>query len=110
MAYLVESIGKLVTSLGIRASYGEKVTIDGAEVVPVALVWFGFGGGSDEGGETREAGGGGGGGATIPIGVYTGGINGPRFQPNLVALMAVAIPLTVVTGKALSHIIRALKK
>ncbi|HAM26579.1 MAG TPA: hypothetical protein DCP11_07685 [Microbacteriaceae bacterium] len=107
MANLAERIGQLVTSLGVRASYGEKITIDGAEAVPVALVWFGFGGGSDESG---EAGGGGGGGATIPIGVYTGGINGPRFQPNLVALLAVSIPLTLVAGKALSHIVRALKK
>jgi len=48
MANLAERIGQLVTSLGVRASYGEKITIDGAEAVPVALVWFGFCGGSDD--------------------------------------------------------------
>jgi uncharacterized spore protein YtfJ len=106
MANLAERIGHLVTSLGVRASYGEKITIDGAEVVPVAIVWFGFGGGDESG----AAGGGGGGGATIPIGVYTGGANGPRFQPNLIALLAVSVPLTLVAGKALSHLVKALKK
>jgi hypothetical protein len=108
MANLVERVGELIASaLGTRVNYGEPVTIDGAEMVPVSVVTFGFGGGSDE--EDEESGGGGGG-MSIPVGAYVGGFDGPRFVPNPIPLMVVSIPLVYVTGSALSKIVRALKK
>ena len=106
MTNLVEKIAESVSSLGVKRSFGDPVTIDGKEIVPVALTWFGFGGGNDQ----SEQGGGGGGGVSIPVGVYTNGPGGVRFEPNLIALVAVSIPLTVATGKALTLIIKALKK
>ena len=89
MANIVEKIAQQVTSVGAKASYGDPVTVGGIELVPVALVWFGFGGGSDE----AEQGGGGGGGASIPIGAYVRGADGATFKPNVVALLAVSIPI-----------------
>jgi uncharacterized spore protein YtfJ len=105
MTNLIESVTQTIRTLGVNASYGEPVSVDGVEIVPVALVNFGFGAGTDD-----EESGGGGGGASIPIGAYVGGATGPQFQPNIIALAAVLIPLTWVTGRALTHIIRALKK
>lgn len=109
MDYLVEKIAESVKTLGVKAVYGDAVTIDGVEVVPVALVAFGFGGGNGSGDE-GEGGGGGGGGYSIPVGAYVGGPSGPSFRPNIIALLAVLIPVTLVGGKALSSVIRALKK
>ncbi len=105
MANLVEKVAQTVSSLGVKASYGDPVVLDGVEIVPVALVYFGFGAGGDE-----SEGGGGGGGASIPIGAYVVGVDGPAFRPNLMVLMAVSIPLTVVAGKALTSVIKALKR
>lgn len=109
---IVEKLSERVTaSLGAKVNYGEKVQIGGVDAVPVSLVTFGFGGGSgrdDDGGGEGE--GGGGGGASIPIGMFVPGPNGPRFAPALIPLLAVSIPLTWVAGKALSRVIRALKK
>lgn len=114
MANTVENIAERVTSsLGAKMNYGEKITLEHGETMPVSLIWFGFGGGSSEGGENSDdmAGtGGGGGGASIPLGVYVGSTLGARFVPNLIPLLVVSIPLVCVAGKALSHIIRALKK
>ncbi len=105
-----------MNSLGVKRAYGETVTLDGAEIIPVALVYFGFGGGSDasgndEGGDGPASGGtGGGGGASIPIGAYVSGFDGPVFKPNAIALLVVCIPAFWVGGKALARVIRALKK
>jgi uncharacterized spore protein YtfJ len=105
MTNLIESVTQTIQTLGVKASYGEPVTVDGVEILPVALVNFGFGAGTGD-----EDSGGGGGGASVPIGAYVGGSTGPQFQPNIVALAAVFIPLVWVTGKVITHIIRALKK
>ncbi|MCU1404689.1 MAG: hypothetical protein JWQ43_992 [Glaciihabitans sp.] len=112
MANLVETVTETVRSIGVKAAYGERVTIDGVEIMPVALVWFGFGAGGEGAGGDGDSGdgGGGGGGAAIPIGAYVSGDAGPTFRPNLIALLAVLIPLSWVGGKALSRVIRALKK
>lgn len=123
MANFVERIADTVTSVGAKRSYGDKIEIDGVELVPVSIVWFGFGGGSSEPGAAAgedgvgEAGspervesGGGGGGGSVPVGAYVGTTTGPRFEPNLVAVLAVAIPLTWVAGHALARVIKALKK
>jgi uncharacterized spore protein YtfJ len=108
MPQLVVRLAEMLTTFGTKAAYGEPIELDGRRIVPVALLWYGFGGGSDEGED--GAGGGGGGGATIPVGAYVTTGNTVRFEPNLVALCAVAIPLTFVAGRALSRVIRALKK
>ncbi|MFO7690732.1 MAG: hypothetical protein R6W83_09315 [Cryobacterium sp.] len=111
MTSLPEKLAEITRSAGVKSAYGEPIQIDGASIVPVALVYYGFGGG--EAGETSEGGagaGGGGGGASLPIGAYVTENGRARFDPNIVAIMAVGIPLLLVAGHALSHIIRALKK
>jgi uncharacterized spore protein YtfJ len=112
MANLLEKVVEPLSSLGVKVSYGEAVTVGGTELIPVALVWLGFGAGSgsEAGDDGSEGSGGGGGGVSVPIGAYVGGGARPSFEPNLIALLALAVPLTWVTGKALSRIIRALKK
>src|SRR5690554_6870619 len=116
MANIIENIADRVTSsLGAKVNFGEKVTLEQGEAMPVSLVWFGFGGGgsdSIEGDATdgESGSGGGGGGASIPLGVYVGATLGPRFVPNLIPLLAVSIPLVCVTGRALSLVIPALRK
>jgi uncharacterized spore protein YtfJ len=113
---IVEKIAETITSaLGTKINYGEKITLGTTEAVPVSLVTFGFGGGSGGDGTEDSTGemmgtGGGGGGASVPLGMYVEGANGPRFVPNLIPLMIVSIPLTFIAGKALAGIIRALKK
>lgn len=46
----------------------------------------------------------------MPVGAYVRRGDDLRFEPNLVSLLAVAIPLVFVSGRALSRVIRALKK
>ncbi|GAA3945804.1 hypothetical protein [Microbacterium soli] len=105
MPNIVVELGNQMASLGVKAAYGDPVDVDGVSVTPVAMTIAGFGGGSAEDGE-----GGGGGGASIPFGVYVRREEGLRFEPNIVTLLAVAIPFVCVAGRALSRVIRALKK
>ena len=106
MTSLPQQLAESIKSFGVNAVYGEPIDVEGTTVVPVALLAYGFGGGGDgEGG-----GGGGGGGYTLPIGAYIGDSLGVRFQPNSVALLAVGIPFVWAAGKALTRVIRALKK
>lgn len=101
---LAERLAEGVTDRGVTLAYGDKQTIDGVELVPVALVSYGFGAGeSDE----MDGGGGGGGGAAIPIGAYVGGADGVHFRPNPIALIAVSIPAICALGWALARIVRA---
>ncbi|HAN24484.1 MAG: hypothetical protein CMH36_09885 [Microbacterium sp.] len=106
MPNFVLDLGKQVANFGVKASYGEPHDLDGVTVIPVAIAWAGFGGGSD----TEGNGGGGGGGYSVPVGAYVRRGDDLRFEPNLVSLLAVAIPLVFVSGRALSRVIRALKK
>jgi len=112
MTNLIERLTGSVPSWGARLAYGEKTTLDGYDILPVAIVAFGFGGGEGSGedpdGATRgEGSGGGGGGYTIPIGAYIGGPRGPVFRPNPVALIVAAAPLVTATGFALSRLLRS---
>lgn len=87
---------------GVHTAYGDPVQIDDVTVIPVALAWFGFGGG--EGDQPPVVGSAGGvGGASVPIGAYVKDAAGVRFDPNPIALLAVAIPFvwSVTTGAAL---------
>ncbi|WP_394280145.1 hypothetical protein [Microbacterium sp.] len=106
MANLPLELGKQFASLGANAVYGEQQDVDGIRLIPVALTWSGFGAGEDPSGGT----GGGGGGTAIPVGAYVRKGDDLRFEPNLVSLVAVGIPFVWVAGRALSRIIRALKR
>lgn len=106
MPNIALDIGKQVTAFGVKSAYGEPQDVDGVSITPVALTWAGFGGGSDQ----ESNGGGGGGGMSIPLGVYVRREEGLRFEPNIVALLAVGIPFVCVAGRALARVIRALKK
>jgi len=106
MPNIALDLGKQATSFGVSAAYGEQVDVDGVRLVPVAMTWSGFGGGSDEEGN----GGGGAGGYVIPLGAYVRRGDDLRFEPNVVSFIAVAIPFVWVAGRALSRVIRALKK
>lgn len=116
MVRLTEKLAEVVPSWGANVAYGEKTTLDGKELLPVAVVGFGFGAGEGsgempEGGTTPagkgEGSGGGGGGYGVPLGAYINGDDGLKFRPNVIALAVVAVPLVSAVGWALSQIIRA---
>ncbi|MDQ0892588.1 hypothetical protein [Agromyces ramosus] len=114
MAELVLELAETVAGVGVKTSYGERIDIGGATVVPVALGYYGFGAGSGSGDRAAsdlhgQGSGGGGGGISIPLGAYVGRGGDVRFEPNLIGLLLVATPLVWVTGKALKAVIRALK-
>ncbi|WP_424935625.1 MULTISPECIES: hypothetical protein [Bacteria] len=111
MPHIALELGKNAASLGVKSAYGETMEVDGAQFTPVALTMSGFGGGDfDASDAPGNASGGGGGGVAIPLGVYVKREEGLRFEPNFVSLLAVAIPFVWVAGRAISRIIRVLKK
>ncbi|WP_111721241.1 hypothetical protein [Homoserinimonas sp. OAct 916] len=112
MTNLAVQLADAVKSLGMGTVYGDPIEVEGVTLVPVSLAYYGFGGGSDASDEPdgSVAGGGGGGGMSIPVGAYIKDIDGLRFRPNLVTLMAVSIPMICVSGWAMARVIRALKK
>ncbi|QWT22901.1 hypothetical protein KPL76_08850 [Subtercola sp. PAMC28395] len=116
MTSLAMQLSESFRSAGVKSIYGDPVDLEGVTIIPVALAWYGFGGG-DNGGSEGGAGalggpmaGGGGGGASIPIGAYVKTSKGAWFQPNLVSLIAVSIPAMWVWGHAMSRVIKSLKK
>jgi len=118
MANLTEKLAQSVSSWGTKLAYGERSVVGGQDLIPVALVGFGFGGGqgagelpegSDSLASRGEGSGGGGGGYVVPIGAYVGGPDGLKFQPNLIALVVVAVPFVSAVGVALAQIIRAFR-
>ncbi|WP_424449571.1 hypothetical protein [Microbacterium arborescens] len=106
MPNLALELGKQTADLGVTSVYGEQQDVDGIKLIPVAITWSGFGAGEDSEGNN----GGGGGGYAIPVGAYVRKGDDLRFEPNLVSLVAVGIPFVWVVGRALSRVIRALKK
>lgn len=112
MTNLIERLADSVPSWGARLAYGEKTTLDGHDILPVAIVVFGFGGGEGSGDDPAsamrgEGSGGGGGGYAIPIGAYIGGPHGPTFRPNPVALVIASAPLVSAAGLALARLLRS---
>ena len=112
MTNLIEKFTDAVPSWGAKLAYGEKLTLDGHDILPVAVVVFGFGAGEGSGEQPGtddipagkgEGSGGGGGGYSIPIGSYIGGPDGIRFHLNPIALIAVAVPLVSAVGWALAR-------
>ena len=110
MGNLTQHIADSVSSVGVRAAYGEPVEIDGTTIVPVAIVGYGFGAGEGDAGNSGEGAGGGGGGYAAPVGAYVTRDGYTRFEPNTIALIAVGIPFVCVAGRALARVVRALKK
>jgi uncharacterized spore protein YtfJ len=112
MTNLALKLSENIRTLGVKSAYGDPVEVDGVTIIPVALVQFGFGGGSDVAGAdgVEGAGGGGGGGVSVPIGAYVKSEGSVRFEPNVISLLAVGIPFVWVTGRALARIIRALNR
>src|SRR4051812_42143515 len=106
MPQLVVRLAEMLTTVGAKAAYGDPIEVDGKRIVPVAFLWYGFGAGNDEGED--GAAGGGGGGATIPVGAYVTTGNTVRFQLNIVALLAVSVPVAIFGGRALARVIKAL--
>ncbi|MGO3885713.1 MAG: spore germination protein GerW family protein [Mycetocola sp.] len=114
MTNLILPLANSMQKVGVSTAYGDPVELGDTTLIPVALGGFGFGAGEGDGtqaenGEVSGAGGGGGS-WSIPLGAYISDERGVRYDPNIVALAAVAIPLVCVAGRALSHIIRALKR
>jgi hypothetical protein len=105
MPQIAWEFGKQAANLGVGSAYGEPQDVDGATITPVALAITGFAGGTASNGE-----GGTGGGIAVPLGVYVRREEGLRFEPNIVTLLVVAGPFVWIAGRALTRVIRALKK
>lgn len=95
---------ELSASIGVNAAYGEARTVDGQELVPVALVTGGFGSGDDEGRIGAGAGG-----VCVPVGAYVRRGDRLHFAPNPVIALAVGVPFAYATGRALVSVIRTLR-
>jgi hypothetical protein len=91
-------------NVGVTKAYGEPVTVGGEEIVPVALVSFGFGGGGEAG---DGASGGGGGGMVLPLGVYGNAGGRAEFRPNTAVPLVCLVPLIAALGAAVRGAIRA---
>lgn len=113
----------LLHNVGVHTAYGDPVVIDGTTIVPVAAAGFLFGSGSGDAGELNEntrtqrsgeidASGNAtaGGGYAFPVGAYVTRDGYTKFEPNVIAVAAIAIPLVCVAGSALARVVRALKK
>lgn len=103
---LTDKLAAGVSERGITLAYGDKQTIDGVDIIPVAFVSYGFGATQ---GSPQLGDGGGGGGVAIPLGAYVGGADGVRFRPNTIAVLAVAIPVISTLGWAISKVVKAAK-
>ncbi|WP_295121001.1 spore germination protein GerW family protein [uncultured Leifsonia sp.] len=111
MTNLSLKLAETMSSSGIKSVYGEPIVVDGTTIVPVAAVQFGFGAGEAGGtGDDDAPGGAGGGGAAVPFGAYVSDETGVRFRPNIITLLAVAIPFVWVAGHAWARVIKALKR
>lgn len=132
MTEALSFLAETFKNVGVSRAYGPAVTVDGEELIPVALVSFGFGGGGNSGGGTSggnpvagganagsaaggslqdSASGGGGGGFVLPLGVYCRGSNGlVVFRPNSIAVLAGLVPLVCAVGYSIRGTLRALRR
>lgn len=120
MTEALSSLAETFKNVGVSRAYGPAVTVDGEELIPVALVSFGFGGGGNSGPGPAGAGaggagegpaaGGGGGGFVLPLGVYCRGRDGQvSFRPNSIAVLAGLVPLVCAVGFAVRGVLRTLR-
>ncbi|MEV8338030.1 spore germination protein GerW family protein [Leucobacter sp. NPDC077196] len=114
MTHLTKQIADTLVEVGVHSAYGDPVEVDGTTLIPVAYTAYGFGAGegagAGEGVAQGEGSGGGGGGFSVPVGSYITREGTTRFEPNIIALLAVGTPFVWVAGRALARIIKALKK
>lgn len=120
MTEALSSLAETFKNVGVSRAYGPAVTVDGEELIPVALVSFGFGGGGNSGpgpaGAAAGAGegpaaGGGGGGFVLPLGVYCRGGDGQvSFRPNTVAVLGGLVPLVCAVGYSVRGVLRTLRR
>ena len=107
MADTLASLADSFKNMGVTRAYGTPVNVGGEEIIPVALVSFGFGGGTEA---EEGASGGGGGGFVVPLGVYRT-VNGkPAFRPNTIAALVCMVPLVSAAGAAVRKAVRAARK
>jgi hypothetical protein len=103
MTNVAETLAESVRSRGVQLAYGEPIEAGGTTILPVALVTYGFGGGSD----VEHGGGGGGGGLAVPLGVYVTRGESTRFHPNPIALIGVMTPVVWALGRAVARVVKA---
>lgn len=106
MPNIAVELGEQSGYVGVKSAYGEQQDVDGIRLIPVALSFSAFAGGSDGG----DNGGGAGGSYAVPVGAYIRRGDDLRFEPNIISLLAIGIPFVWVAGRALNRVIRALKK
>ncbi|GAB3035559.1 hypothetical protein GCM10027052_11870 [Parafrigoribacterium mesophilum] len=106
MSNVAQTLAETVRSRGVELAYGEPFEAGDATMVPIALVTYGFGGGSD----VNNNGGGGGGGLAIPLGVYVTRGASTRFHPNPVALIGVMTPVLWALGRSIALIVKAARR
>lgn len=110
MADAFSSLVEAFRNVGVARAYGEPVQIGGEELVPVALVSFGFGGGGDSGtaGTSGAAEGGGGGGFVLPLGAYTrNGEGRVVFRANTLTVLLGLVPVVCAVGISLRGVVKA---
>ena len=120
MTEALSSLAETFKNVGVSRAYGPAVTVDGEELIPVALVSFGFGGGGNSSAGSRRrsgqdsdgaAAGGGGGGFVLPLGVYCRGRDGQvAFRPNSIAVLAGLVPLVCAVGFSVRGVLRTLRR
>jgi len=77
-----EVFKSIIEHADAKTVYGEPVSVNGKTVLPVATVWYGFGGSSGGEGSNWQHGGGGGGGLIArPLGVVEITQSQTRFIP-----------------------------
>ncbi len=100
MADNFASLVETFKNVGVSMAYGAPVRLGGQEIVPAAVVVFGFGGGSEAADRATPAGGGGGGGLVVPLGIYRNTGSQVKFRPNPIAVLVFLVPVIVAVGAA----------
>ncbi|CAN7457989.1 putative spore protein YtfJ [Arthrobacter sp. PvP023] len=109
MADAFSSLVETFRNVGVARAYGAPVQIGGEELIPVALVSFGFGGGGDSGpeGANGSAEGGGGGGFVLPLGAYLANGQGRVvFRANTLAVLAGLVPVVCAIGMSVRGVLK----
>lgn len=109
MADAFSSLVETFRNVGVSRAYGAPVEVGGEELIPVALVSFGFGGGGDAGadGNGGAAEGGGGGGFVLPLGVYArNGQGNVVFRANTLVVLAGLVPVVCAVGMSVRGVLK----
>jgi uncharacterized spore protein YtfJ len=109
LADFTERFAANIGSWGAGLAYGAPTVVGNVEVLPVALVAFGFGAGElDRAASSGPSGeGGGGSGLSVPLGVYVGDGKAARFVPNTPTLALAVASVIAAVGVAVSTVIFA---